>query len=76
MKTRQYNVHVHIMKIGMVYTSKKRQSYQDENVSPRPPLIVNERAGNSHTTEQAATGPKSSLYTDLRKELPLYTLVT
>ena len=39
-------------------------------------LVFNERRGNSYTTKQAATGPKTSLYKGSAKELPLCTQVT
>ena len=40
------------------------------------PLILNERRGSTHTTEQAAACPKISLDTRKAKQLPLYTQVT
>ena len=50
--------------------------YLDEMLAQGHPLVFNERRGNLHTTVQAATGPKTSLYTGTAKKLPLYTQET
>ena len=50
----------------VAYVSKRQQPNRNENVSD--PLVFNERRGNPHTTEQAAAGLKTSLYTDTAKE--------
>ena len=50
-----------------------QQPHRDENVSPRAPIGLQLT---THTTGQAAVGPKLSLYTGTSEELPLYTQVT
>ena len=57
----RYNITI----IGMVYMSKRQQPHWD--VSPRPPIGLQWRPGNPHTTGQAAAGPERSLYTGTAK---------
>ena len=68
--------YIDIIKIGMVYISKRQQPHRRKMSAQDHPLVFNERQGNPHTTWQAAADPKTSLYTDTGKELPFYTQVT